>query len=119
MTGDHSAGFVTTVHPGRQRRRDLYQVESMKGVFHGVMTPTGRSACASRRSSGRRTAGSTAVAPRRSGRRRSGSFPPRAGRLDMKRQVPGVPAFERGDLVGQASIRLATLCRSFCLLSAG
>ena len=38
--GDHSAGLCTTVHPAASAGA-IFQVDSMKGVFHGVMTPTG------------------------------------------------------------------------------
>ena len=40
MTGDHSAGLWTTVQPAASAGA-IFQVESMNGVFHGVMTPTG------------------------------------------------------------------------------
>src|SRR5665213_1464508 len=40
VTGDHSAGLCTTVQPAASAGA-IFQVESMKGVFHGVMTPTG------------------------------------------------------------------------------
>ena len=40
MTGDHSAGLCTTVQPAASAGA-IFQVESMKGVFHGVITPTG------------------------------------------------------------------------------
>src|SRR4051794_7499423 len=40
VIGDHSAGLCTTVHPAA-RAGAIFQVESMNGVFHGVMTPTG------------------------------------------------------------------------------
>src|SRR5436190_18719504 len=40
VTGDHSAGLCTTVQPAA-RAGAIFQVESMKGVFHGVITPTG------------------------------------------------------------------------------
>ena len=40
--GDHSAGLCTTVHPAASAGA-IFQVESMNGVFHGVITPTGPS----------------------------------------------------------------------------
>src|SRR4051812_4725562 len=40
VTGDHSAGLCTTVQPAASAGA-IFQVESMKGVFHGVITPTG------------------------------------------------------------------------------
>src|ERR1700733_5021407 len=40
VTGDHSAGLCTTVQPAASAGA-IFQVESMNGVFHGVMTPTG------------------------------------------------------------------------------
>ena len=40
MTGDHSAGLWTTVQPAASAGA-IFQVESMNGVFHGVMMPTG------------------------------------------------------------------------------
>src|ERR1700733_6093781 len=40
VTGDHSAGLCTTVQPAA-RAGAIFQVDSMNGVFHGVMTPTG------------------------------------------------------------------------------
>ena len=40
VTGDHSAGLCTTVQPAA-RAGAIFQVESMNGVFHGVMMPTG------------------------------------------------------------------------------
>ena len=40
MTGDHSAGLCTTVQPAASAGA-IFQVDSMNGVFHGVMTPTG------------------------------------------------------------------------------
>ena len=40
MTGDHSAGLCTTVQPAASAGA-IFQVESMNGVFHGVITPTG------------------------------------------------------------------------------
>src|SRR6202048_3246108 len=40
VTGDHSAGLCTTVQPAA-RAGAIFQVDSMNGVFHGVITPTG------------------------------------------------------------------------------
>ena len=40
MHGLHSAGLWTTVHPAASAGA-IFHVESMNGVFHGVMTPTG------------------------------------------------------------------------------
>src|SRR4029077_21224593 len=40
VTGDHSAGLWTTVHPAA-RGGEIFQVDSINGVFHGVITPTG------------------------------------------------------------------------------
>src|SRR5665213_1286782 len=40
VTGDHSAGLWTTEQPAASAGA-IFQVESMKGVFHGVITPTG------------------------------------------------------------------------------
>src|SRR6185312_7571477 len=40
VTGDHSAGLWTTVHPAASAGA-IFQVDSMNGVFHGVITPTG------------------------------------------------------------------------------
>ena len=40
VTGDHSAGLCTTVQPAASAGA-IFQVDSMNGVFHGVMTPTG------------------------------------------------------------------------------
>ncbi len=40
VTGDHSAGLCTTVQPAASAGA-IFQVESMNGVFHGVITPTG------------------------------------------------------------------------------
>src|SRR5262245_6766294 len=40
VTGDHSAGLCTTVQPAA-RAGAIFQVESMNGVFQGVITPTG------------------------------------------------------------------------------
>src|SRR5262249_3803517 len=40
VTGDHSAGLCTTVQPAASAGA-IFQVDSMKGVFHGVITPTG------------------------------------------------------------------------------
>src|SRR4051794_10646043 len=40
VTGDHSAGLWTTVQPAASAGA-IFQVDSMNGVFHGVMTPTG------------------------------------------------------------------------------
>src|SRR3981081_1300512 len=40
VTGDHSAGLVTSVQPAG-RAGAIFQVDSMNGVFHGVITPTG------------------------------------------------------------------------------
>ena len=40
MTGDHSAGLCTTVQPAASAGA-IFQVDSMNGVFHGVITPTG------------------------------------------------------------------------------
>ena len=39
-SGLHSAGLCTTVQPAASAGA-IFQVESMNGVFHGVMTPTG------------------------------------------------------------------------------
>ena len=39
MTGDHSAGLCTTEQPAASAGA-IFQVESMNGVFHGVITPT-------------------------------------------------------------------------------
>ena len=40
VTGDHSAGLCTTVQPAASAGA-IFHVESMNGVFHGVMIPTG------------------------------------------------------------------------------
>src|SRR6476619_8047263 len=40
VTGDHSAGLCTTVQPAASAGA-IFQVESMNGVFQGVLTPTG------------------------------------------------------------------------------
>src|SRR5690606_22276596 len=40
LSGAHSAGLWTTVQPAAKAGA-IFQVESMKGVFHGVITPTG------------------------------------------------------------------------------
>ena len=40
LTGLHSAGLCTTVQPAASAGA-IFHVESMKGVFHGVITPTG------------------------------------------------------------------------------
>src|SRR6185312_9686968 len=40
VTGDHSAGLWTTVQPAASAGA-IFQVDSMNGVFHGVITPTG------------------------------------------------------------------------------
>ena len=43
MTADnglHSAGLWTTVHPAASAGA-IFHVDSMNGVFHGVMMPTG------------------------------------------------------------------------------
>ena len=40
--GLHSAGLCTTVQPAA-RAGAIFQVDSMNGVFHGVITPTGPS----------------------------------------------------------------------------
>ena len=40
VSGLHSAGLCTTVHPAASAGA-IFQVESIKGVFQGVMTPTG------------------------------------------------------------------------------
>ncbi len=39
-SGDHSAGFRTTVHPAASAGA-VFQVESMNGAFHGVITAAG------------------------------------------------------------------------------
>ena len=40
MSGLHSAGLCTTVQPAASAGA-IFQVDSMNGVFQGVMTPTG------------------------------------------------------------------------------
>ena len=40
VNGDHSAGLWTTVHPAASAGA-IFHVDSMNGVFHGVITPTG------------------------------------------------------------------------------
>ena len=40
VSGLHSAGLCTTVHPAASAGA-IFQVESMNGVFQGVITPTG------------------------------------------------------------------------------
>jgi hypothetical protein len=40
VSGLHSAGLCTTVQPAANAGA-IFQVESMNGVFQGVMTPTG------------------------------------------------------------------------------
>src|SRR3954464_13234680 len=40
VTGDHSAGLCSTVQPAASAGA-IFQVESMNGVFPGVITPTG------------------------------------------------------------------------------
>ena len=39
-SGLHSAGLWTIVHPAASAGA-IFQVDSMNGVFHGVMIPTG------------------------------------------------------------------------------
>jgi hypothetical protein len=39
-SGDHSAGLRTTVQPAASAGA-VFQVESMKGAFHGVITAAG------------------------------------------------------------------------------
>ncbi len=39
-SGDHSAGLSTTVQPAASAGA-VFQVESMNGAFHGVITATG------------------------------------------------------------------------------
>ncbi len=40
VSGLHSAGLWTTVQPAASAGA-IFQVDSMNGVFHGVITPTG------------------------------------------------------------------------------
>ena len=40
MSGEASAGLCTTVQPAA-RAGAIFHVESIKGVFQGVITPTG------------------------------------------------------------------------------
>ena len=40
VSGLHSAGLWTTVHPAASAGA-IFHVDSMNGVFHGVITPTG------------------------------------------------------------------------------
>ena len=40
VTGDNSAGLWTTVHPAA-RAGATFHVDNIKGVFHGVIIPTG------------------------------------------------------------------------------
>ncbi len=40
VSGLHSAGLCTTVQPAASAGA-IFHVESMNGVFHGVITPTG------------------------------------------------------------------------------
>jgi len=40
VSGDNSAGLWTIVHPAASAGA-IFQVDSMKGVFQGVMIPTG------------------------------------------------------------------------------
>ena len=40
VSGENSAGLCTTVQPAASAGA-IFQVDSMKGVFHGVITPTG------------------------------------------------------------------------------
>ena len=40
VSGLHSAGLCTTVHPAASAGA-IFHVDSMKGVFHGVMIATG------------------------------------------------------------------------------
>ena len=44
VTGLHSAGLCTTVHPAASAGA-IFQELSMNGVFHGVITPTGPMGC--------------------------------------------------------------------------
>ena len=46
VTGLHSAGLCTTVQPAASAGA-IFHVLSMKGVFQGVMTPTGPMGCLS------------------------------------------------------------------------
>ncbi len=39
LSGLHSAGLCTTVQPAAKAGA-IFHVESMNGVFHGVITPT-------------------------------------------------------------------------------
>ena len=42
VSGENSAGLCTTVQP-QASAGAIFHVESMNGVFHGVITPTGPS----------------------------------------------------------------------------
>ena len=74
----------------------------MKGVFHGVMTPTGPIGLrvVTFRWSGVGSDWPSRAPGARSAKKRKFSAP-RSAALDMKRQrLPGVPAFAQGDLLG-------------------
>ena len=120
MSGDHSAGLCTTVQPAASAGA-IFQVESMNGVFHGVITPTG-------------PIGSRVVMfqcssvgvlrpsrASRAGRQRSGnSPPPRIAAFDMKRC--GCPVSMHSSTAissARASMASATRCSSFLRIAAG
>ncbi|GIX12338.1 MAG: hypothetical protein KatS3mg118_0297 [Paracoccaceae bacterium] len=85
--GENSAGLCTTVQPAA-RAGAIFQVDSMKGVFHGVITPTGpigtRPVMFIRVGLGR--ASPSRADGARSAKKRKFSAP-RSAALDMKRQA--------------------------------
>jgi hypothetical protein len=101
VTGENSAGLCTTVQPAASAGA-IFQVDSMKGVFHGVITPTGPigtrvvtfisvgegSACPSR-------------APGRAVGEEAEVLGPAQGRLGHEAdRLAGVPAFAQRDFLG-------------------
>ena len=101
VQGDHSAGLCTTVQPAASAGA-IFHVDSMNGVFHGVITPTGPSGdrlekfmwCSSGIERPLRRVGCVV-----------GEEPEVLGTADRRRAhepdgLAGVDAFDRGDLVG-------------------
>ncbi len=105
--GLHSAGLCTTVQPAASAGA-IFHVDSMNGVFHGVITPTGPSARAAREVDvmlvGHRPTvvrvgcviGEEAKVLRTADRRRTHEAD----------GLAGVDALDRGDLVGMALDRV-------------
>src|SRR5665213_551809 len=120
VTGDHSAGLCTTVQPAASAGA-IFQVESMNGVFHGVITPTGPigTRVETFQCSSLGVLRPSRASPHLSAKKRKFSAP-RIAALAMKRWAWPVSMHSSTAISSaRSSMASATRCSSFLRMAAG